>query len=298
MNRRPLVVGMPGSEPLANRLADALGGDIVDLETRRFPDDEVYLRLKTDPKGRSVLVVAALDRPDRKVLPMCFAADASRDLGATGVGLVCPYLPYMRQDMRFRAGEAVTSVTFARILSSTFDWLVTVDPHLHRYQDLGEIYRIPTRALPAAPLLADWIKTQVPRPLLVGPDEESRQWVAAVAAGAGAPHVVLAKQRLGDRDVRIEVPDLSAWSDRTPVLVDDIVSSARTMIEAAGQLTEAGLPRPVCVAVHALFAEDAYHSLAAVAGRVVTTNSVAHETNSIDIADLVADAVRASLGAV
>jgi len=297
MSRRPLLFSLPGSEPLADRLSDALGGEIGALETRRFPDDEVYLRLRTDPKGRSVVLVGALDRPDRKFLPLCFAADAARDLGAARVGLVCPYLPYLRQDMRFQVGEAITSVTFARMLSSAFDWLVTVDPHLHRYRDLGEIYRIPARALQAAPLLADWIRAEVPRPLLIGPDEESRQWVAAVADRADAPHVVLQKQRLGDRDVRIEVPDLATWIDRTPVLVDDIVSSARTMIEAAARLAEAGLRRPVCVAVHALFAQDAYQSLVAAAARVVTTNTVPHATNEIDVAPLIADAVRLMLGA-
>jgi len=296
MSRRPLVIALPGGEPLAADLAHALRGEVGGLETRRFPDEESYLRLKTDPKARTVVLVALLDRPDGKFLPLCFAADAARELGASRVGLVCPYLPYMRQDIRFREGEAVTSATFARMLSASVDWLVTVDPHLHRTHDLGKIYRIPARALQAAPLLADWIKAHVARPLLIGPDEESRQWVAAVAARAGAPHVVLAKRRLGDRDVRIEAPDLTGWTDRTPVLVDDIVSSARTMIEAAGRLAEAGLPRPVCVAVHALFAEEAYRALAAVAAQVVTANTVRHPTNAIDIAPLLAGAVEEMCG--
>lgn len=298
MTRPPLVIGMPGGETIAASLADALGGEAGEVETRRFPDDEIYLRLTTDPKDRSVVLVGPLDRPDDKFMRFCFAADAARDLGARRVGLVCPYLPYMRQDMRFKAGEAVTSVTFARMLSSCADWLVTVDPHLHRHRDLGEIYRIPTQALQAAPLLADWIRANVPRPLLIGPDAESRQWVAAVAARAGAPHVVLAKRRFGDRDVRIEVPDLAEWTDRTPVLVDDIVSSARTMIEAARRLAEAGLPRPVCVAVHALFAGDADRALAAVAARVVTTNTVRHVSNAIDIVPLLAAAVARFCGEI
>lgn len=291
MSPRPLVIALPGGERLAADLAAALSAEIGELETRRFPDGESYLRLKTDPKARSVVLVALLDRPDEKFLPLCFAADAARDLGASRVGLVCPYLPYMRQDMRFKEGEAVTSVSFARLLSSAFDWLVTVDPHLHRTRHLEEIYRIPARVLQAAPLLADWIKAHVSRPLLIGPDEESRQWVAAVAARAEAPHVVLAKERRGDRDVRIRAPDLTGWTDRTPVLVDDIVSSARTMIEAAGRLAEAGLPRPVCVAVHALFAEGADRALADVAAQVVTANTVRHASNAIDIAPLLAGAV-------
>lgn len=282
----PLVIAMPGNEALAAGIASAVAGELAAVETRRFPDDEIYLRLLADPKGRSTVVVAALDRPDGKLLRALFAAGAARDLGATRVGLVAPYLPYMRQDKRFKDGEAVTSVHFAHLISSAFDWLATVDPHLHRYHSLGEVYRMPAIALEAAPLLSAWIKAHVALPLLVGPDAESEQWVSAVAARAEAPYAVLSKERFGDRDVRIGAPDLSRWPGRTPVLVDDIISSARTMIETCRHMAAAGLPRPVCVAVHALFADDAYRALRQVAGRIATANTVPHESNAIDIAPL------------
>jgi ribose-phosphate pyrophosphokinase len=238
-----------------------------------------------------VAVICTLDRPDDKFLPLAFAAATARDLGADRVGLVAPYLAYMRQDRQFKEGEGITSAHFARLISSAFDWLVTVDPHLHRYRELGEIYRIPTVTLHAASLLSDWIKAHVQRPLLIGPDAESEQWVSAVAARAEAPHIVLRKERFGDRDVRVTVPDLARWSDRTPVLIDDIVSSARTMIEAARHLAAARLPRPVCVAVHALFSGDAYQSLRQAAALIATTNAVPHETNAIDIAPLFTSSV-------
>jgi ribose-phosphate pyrophosphokinase len=293
---RPMIIPMAGSEKLASGLAAVLAGEVAEIETRRFPDDEIYLRLGTDPAGRSVIVAGHLDRPDTKLLRALFTAGVARDLGAARVGLVVPYLPYMRQDRRFEEGEAVTSVHFAELLSSTFDWLATIDPHLHRYRSLDDVYRIPAVALHAAPLLSDWIGRQVPHPLLIGPDSESEQWVSEVARRAGAPHVVLAKDRFGDRDVRIAVPDLTAWAGRTPVLVDDIVSSARTLIEAARGIVAAGFPKPVCVAVHALFAEDSYRALSQVAQRGVSTNTVIHETNVIEIAPLFAGALGLCLG--
>lgn len=288
---RPLVIWLPGGEGLAARLADAIDGELGELETRRFPDEEVYLRFRTDPRNRRVVLICTLDRPDAKLLPLLFAATTAHELGAAQVGLIAPYLAYMRQDKRFKDGEAVTSLHFARLLSSAFDWLVTVDPHLHRYGDLREIYPIPAVALHAAPLLADWIRVNVPRPLLIGPDIESEQWVAAVATRAEAPHVVLRKERFGDRSVNVSVPDLGEWSDRTPVLVDDIVSSARTMIETARHLAAAGLSRPICVAVHALFSDESYRSLQEVAACIATANTVLHSTNAIDVAPLFIDGI-------
>lgn len=296
---RPLLVALRENEPLAKPLAEAIGAEIAHLEVRRFPDGETYLRYDTSPSGRPVALLCPLDRPDDKFLPLLFAAATARDLGAASVGLVSPYLPYMRQDRRFRPGEAVTSTYFAEILTRRVDWLVTVDPHLHRRSSLSEIYAKPAVALHAAPLIAAWIREAIDQPLLVGPDAESVQWVAAVARDAAAPHLVLQKIRRGDRDVEVSVPEVERWQGHTPVLVDDIVSTAHTMIETVGHLARAGMRPPVCIAVHGLFAGDAYRELLqAGASRVVTSNTIPHETNAIDVTTLLAEAVKEMLDSV
>ena len=203
----------------------------------------------------------------------------------------------MRQDRRFHEGEATTSATFARLLSGASDWLVTVDPHLHRHASLGELYSIPATAVHASRLLSLWIREHVRLPLLIGPDAESRQWVADVAAAVDAPFMILEKVRHGDRDVDVAAPDLARWGDRTPVLVDDIISTGRTMIETVGHLRRTPLSPPVCVGVHAVFAGDAFRELiAAGAGLVVTSNTIPHSSNAIDVTALLASAVAAIRG--
>ena len=290
----PLLVAFPGNERLAALLAPAIGAEIGKALLRRFPDGESYWRYGAPVAGRSVALLCALDRPDEKVLPLLFAAAAARDLKAARIGLVAPYLAYMRQDHRFQPGEAVTSNYFAKIVSAHFDWLVTVDPHLHRRGSLDEIYSVPARALHAAALIAQWISDNVETPLLIGPDRESEQWVAAVAHSAGAPHIVLRKLRRGDREVEVSVPALAQWRERTPVLVDDIISTGQTMIETVKQLKRAGLPPTVCIGVHGIFAGNALQELIqAGAGCVVTTNTIAHSSNGIDISGLLAEGVRA-----
>jgi len=288
-----LLVAMPGNERLARSLAQAVEAEPGQIELRRFPDGETYLRYLTSPEDRPVAILASLDQPDGRILPLLFAAKTARNLGARSIGLVCPYLPYMRQDRRFKPGEAVTSAHFASIISPAFDWLVTIDPHLHRRSSLSEIYTIPATALHAAPLIAGWIRQSVDRPLLIGPDAESEQWVAAVARNVGAPHVVLEKIRHGDRDVEVTVPDVDRWLENTPVLVDDIVSTARTMIETLDHLERAHMRPAVCVAVHGIFSGNAYQELLkAGVERVVTCNTIPHESNAIDVTDLLAKAVR------
>jgi ribose-phosphate pyrophosphokinase len=288
----PLIwIAMPGNEELGGRLSALTRGELATLETRQFPDGESYLRLRTDVSNRQVAVLCTLDHPDGKFLPMIYAAATARDLGAVRVGLVAPYLAYMRQDRRFKDGEAVTSAYFARLVSANFDWLITVDPHLHRHASLDEIYTIPSRVVLAEAGMAAWIGGHVAQPLIVGPDGESEQWVSRIGAQVGCPHVILTKRRLGDRQVALDLPDLSAVRGRKPVLVDDIISTATTIAEAARLLTAAGMARPICVGIHGLFAGGSFKTLAAVAESVVTTNTVAHPSNAIDLSAQIAAAV-------
>lgn len=289
-----LILPMPGNESFARSLAKAGKWELGAIETRQFPDGESYIRILSDVADKSVDLVCTLARPDDGFLRLVFTADAARALGAREVTLIAPYLAYMRQDRRFQPGEAVTSRSFARLLSSSFDRLVTVDPHLHRYPALSSLYTIPTDTLHAAPLLATWISAEVQDPLLIGPDEESEQWVSAIAARIGAPHAVLRKIRHGDRDVDIELPDLAQWRTHRPVLVDDIASSGRTLIEAARKLNLQGFARPDAAVVHGVFAEDSYQRLAELCDRIVSTDSVPHASNKISLARLIADAVASS----
>jgi ribose-phosphate pyrophosphokinase len=284
-----LFLPLPGNEAQARTLADLSGGELGSVTVQRFPDGETYVRVATAVENREIALVSSLHRPDDKLLPLIFVAETARELGAVSIGLVAPYLAYLRQDRRFQEGEGVTSRYFARLLSESFDWLVTIDPHLHRLPSLGAVYAIPSRVLHAAPYVSAWIKENVPEALLVGPDSESAQWVEAVAQAAGAPFVILEKVRRGDRDVEVSVPQVGRWRDRTPVLVDDIISTGRTMIETVGHLRRAGLRAPVCIGVHAVFAEHSYQDLlAAGTASVVTCNSITHPSNRIDVMPLLA----------
>jgi ribose-phosphate pyrophosphokinase len=291
--REPLVVALPADAAFAERLAAAADAEFSDVETHEFPDGETCVRLTTDCSLRDVAIVCTLHRPNGLALPILFLADAARRAGASRVGLVAPYLAYMRQDAEFHPGEAVTSRSFAAFLSRGIDWLVTVDPHLHRIGRLSDIYDIPAIALHASSEIGEWIAAHVLSPVVIGPDRESAQWARGIAETAGAPWLVADKLRRGDARVEVTVPGLARFRDSTPVLVDDIISTGRTMMAAATHLTRSLSRQPVCVGVHGIFAHGAYDGLlAAGAARVVTTNTIPHPSNAIDVVPLLARALR------
>lgn len=290
MNR--VLLPLEPQRALAEAMAPSIGARVGRLDWRRFPDRESLVTIDEALKGADVAIVASLHHPDEMALALRFAAATAREFGARSVGLVAPYLAYMRQDTRFHPGEAVSAPLFARFLEESFDWLVTADPHLHRIADLPGLYRIPARRVATAALVADWIRENVANAIVIGPDGESSQWVTDIADRAGVPHQVLEKTRRGDRDVEVSLPDLAFARGRTPVVVDDIVSSGRTVIETLGHLRKLGMPAAVLIAIHAVFADDAYEQvLAAGVLRVVSTDSIKHSSNAISLAPLLAEAI-------
>lgn len=285
------VIAIPGSDVHAQKLARALDAELVVPALRRFPDGEIFVRLPRVAE-HVVLCGSLYPAPAERFMELAMVAGTARDLGAARVGLVAPYLAFMRQDIAFADGEGVTARYFAKLVSSVIDWMVTVDPHLHRLPSLANVYSIPTAIAHAAPVIAEWVRREVHQPVLVGPDAESEQWVAAVAEACGAPFEICAKTRRGDRDVSVELRGRS-WNGHTPVLVDDIVSTGKTMIAATRTLRAAGSAPPLCIAIHAVFA-DALHAELAAAGAagIVTCNTIPHASNQICVAAPIADAVR------
>lgn len=285
---QPSFIAMPGNEPRAARLAALTGGEVCALEMHTFPDGETCPRLMQSVSGGSIAIVCTLNQPNEKFMPLVFAAEAAREQGARKIGLIAPYLAYMRQDMAFQPGEAITSRTFACLVSRTFDWLITVDPHLHRTHSLSEIYSIPTRTLHAGLAIAAWIKENVTHPFLIGPDEESRQWVAEVAARCHASFAILSKERLGDRDVLTATDHLSLPDNATPVLLDDIVSSGGTMVETIRSIRPQTSRPPIIVAIHGVFAPGAERAIRETGARLITSNSVPGVHAAIDVDGLIA----------
>ncbi|MDJ0522884.1 MAG: ribose-phosphate diphosphokinase [Planctomycetota bacterium] len=291
-SERPAVLfAFDEQADLGRRIARRLGWSFRGIDVHYFPDGESLVRLKGSPGRRPAAVLRSLDHPNQKLLEVIMALETVRREGATRRILVAPYVGYMRQDAIFRPGEALSQAVIGKLLGRCSERIVTVDAHLHRVSNLWAIFRRPGSNLHAAPLFAPRLRS-LQDPLLIGPDEESAPWIAALASASRVKGVTARKKRQDDEHVAVKVPDGVRIKGRDLVFFDDVVSTGNTAI-ALAKVVRRKKPRSMRLfATHAVFAGDAEERIrAAGIEEIVSSNSISHPTNGVDLAGPLAEAL-------
>ncbi len=262
------------------------------LETGNFPDGELYLRFMDEVAGKRVVLVQSMHpQPNDALVSVLFAARTAKELGAEKVTAVIPYLGYMRQDNRFNSGECVSNRVMATFLNQVVDRIVTIDPHMHRVKALEDLFHIERKKLSANEEIAKHIKSKfsAKASVVAGPDIESSQWAKAIADSIGFESVIFMKERFSSRHVKISVTREPEWKGKDVIIVDDIISSGHTMIEAVKEVRKRK-PRAIhVICVHPIFVENAYAKILRAGARsIVSCNTILHNSNAIDLSGLIA----------
>jgi len=294
-----LITSCGNSEKIAKSVAKSLHVPYSPLSISAFPDGDLYLKFNTAVKGKTVVIVNSFQpHSNDSLFKTIFAAETAKDLGAKKVILAAPYLAFMRQDIRFHPGEAISSKIMAKHLSMCIDKIITIDGHLHRYRTLDALFHIPGKDLTANPLIADYIKKNIKKDtVIVGPDWESFQWAERIARKIGTPVTVFEKKRSSSRKVSEKMIKPIPLKGKHVIIVDDIISTGHTVIEAAKLAYAQGAKDVSTIAVHGLFVENAMAKLKkAKVNPIITTNCIEHTTNKIDVSSLIVEALRLRKG--
>ena len=290
-----VVHAFPDEVGPARSLAKALGAPLALVDTHAFPDGEIITYVPTP--ATTTIVYRSLNRPNPKLVELMLAQDAWWRAGAERLILVAPYLCYMRQDAVTRPGAPISQQAVGAFLARRFDRVVTVDPHLHRTPDLATVLPgIEATCVSASAALAGWIAGLPADVVLAGPDAESRQWVEPMALADGRPWLVMDKERTGDREVGVRLPDGTDVSGRPVVLIDDVCSTGATLIAAARELRSRGSGPVRAFVTHALFDDAAAQDMReAGVEDIASTDSVVHPSNETPLAGLLAAALQQDL---
>lgn len=288
----PSIYTFPTYKQQGQELAKALDFPSHDISIHHFPDKESLVTLPEN-KTDHVIFYLSLDYPNNKLIELLLASKTVRKQGCKHLSLVAPYLSYMRQDMSFHSGEVISQQVIGQWLSELFDDVITVDPHLHRINSLDSV--IPdtnSLSVTACHDLGKFVKSLNKNVHLLGPDEESLQWVKQVAEISGASYSVATKKRHSDTNVNIQLPEHN-YKNQHIILIDDVISTGHTVAQTATQLYTAGADQVDVLVTHALFTKDAMDTLlSANIKNIWSSDSITHKTNHISLTNLLAETIK------
>ena len=286
----------PASVELGNKLAEELGVKTVPVEAKSFSDGESYIRISGDVENEKVVVVQSTYPPQNThLVQLLQLLDAARDMKASEVIAVVPYLAYSRQDKRFRPGEAVSVGTIIRLIEATgVNSLFTVDVHTEK---ILELFRIHAHNVSATPALGEYFaKLGLKEPYVFAPDEGALARAKSLAGCLNADYSSFQKQR--DRvsgAIKTSVKEFEV-KDRDAIIVDDIISTGSTIANAASMLHDQNARRIYVACTHPLLLSGAKdRMMSAGVHEIVGTDCVASEVSRVSVASVVAQSLRKTM---
>ncbi len=296
-----IVLGGSRGEHLAIELSHILNVKLGDIEVKKFPDGETYIRVHEDVEGRTVIYVNSLQRdPNEAIIETLYTLDTLVDLGAKEVHAVIPYMAYARQDERFNPGEAVSILSLAKLFKALkIKAIYTIDMHLHRITDPTKVFGSNFYNLTGVRELAKYVKKhhKIENTVVIGPDEEALQWAKIMAEELGGlEYTTLEKKRLSAEEVVIEAKGVDV-KEKNVIIVDDIISTGGTIVEAVKALNKLGAKDIIVTCVHPLLVGRALYRLLRLGLKdLVGTNTVLSPISKVSVAPAIAEALRKNLG--
>jgi len=288
------------SANIAEMLTGALGADLGRLEVRRFPDEETYVRVLDDVKGKHVIYVQSTAPPqDTCLVELFISLDTFRRLKAKRVDVIVPYLAYARQDKEFNKGEAISACTVAKILNAVgVDRLYTLDIHLYRRLGPFSLYGVKAYNLSAGRALASYVKSNLGTEALttIIPDRGHTPLADMIRDIVGDHFVFLRKKRKTGWEYPKIYERTADLQGKDVVIFDDILGTGGTILKATQFAVAKGARKVIVAVTHALFISNARDRLReAGVSQIVTTDSILQPESVIPIAPIIAEYLKSKI---
>lgn len=290
---KPLILA--GSQGvLAVKVSKLTGFPMGYIQVEKLPDGEKYVRLSSKVEGKDVFLFNSFaNNPDEMLIETIFLIETIAEYNARSINCIFPYFPYSRQDKRFIEGEAISLKIVSKLFRNLeIDRMFVFDFHLHRIGNLTELFGVEVVNLTAMGKLAKYSMRFGDKLLVVAPDEEAVQWAKVFAEEINSDYIYFKKIRVDAENVIIssQPPDVEG---RDAIIVDDMISTGGTVIQALRVLKQGGCNKVFAACTHAILAKDALkRMLEAGIEDMVASDTILSPISHVTVSDLIADAIR------
>jgi len=281
-----LIIGGSASQKLAAKVAWALDKNLIPIETRRFPDGERYIRIKDDVPKEVVVVQSTGYPQDENLMELFLLLKNLKSLGVERIRVVIPYFGYGRQECRFKSGEAISAVIIAELLEAAgASEIYSVNLH---EKNIKQFFNIPVYEISAMPIIANYINETIEDPIIIGPDKGALGFAEEISDILNCECDYLEKIRLSPEKVETKLKNLDVLN-RNVVIIDDIISTGGTIVNASKILRDLGANKVVVGCVHPVLVEDALLKIfAAGVDDVFATDTLKSDVSTISVASAIA----------
>ena len=282
---------------LAEEIADRLGTPLCAVAISRFPDGEIFVHIEESVRGADAFVIQPTCPPvNENLMELLIMIDALKRASAGRITAVIPYYGYARQDRKHIGRVPITAKLVANLIEAAgADRVLTLDLHAGQIQGF---FDIPVDNLTIDPIFISYFREEGladEDTVIVSPDLGAVKRARAIAEGLGLPLAIIEKRRATSD--RVQSLNLIGEVRRRAIIIDDIISTGGTVLEASKLLERAGVEEVHAAFTHGIFAGNALERLRASPLREVTvTNSIPPPSDSIikvvPITALLAEAIR------
>ena len=273
------IIGGTASKTIAEDLSKSLDMPLAETTSKRFPDDELYVRILDDLSGEEVIIVQTT-YPDPNIIELFLLQDAVKEADAKEVTVVIPYFGYARQDTKFEEGEAISARAIANLISVHADKIITVDPHKEHILDF---FTVPAFSCSAVEELSKYLKEK-DIDMILAPDKGALEKAKQASRFIGCDFDHMEKTRIDGTTVQIKPKKLQT-NGKNVAIIDDIISTGGTMVKSIKELKKHGAKKVFVSCTHGLFACNAIKKLtSAGCDEIIATDTIKGDFSKVKIA--------------
>ena len=272
------IVGGTASKSVAEDLSKQLDAKLANTISKRFPDDEFYVRILDDISGEHVIIVQTT-YPDNNTVELFLLQNAVEESGAKEISVVIPYFGYARQDSKFQEGEPISAKALANLISLNADQVITVDPHKEHILDF---FSTSAFSCSAVPELAKYLKEKEIN-MVLAPDKGALERAKQASEIIDCDFDYMEKRRIDGETIEIKPKKLDA-NNKNVAIIDDIISTGGTMAKSINQLKKHGAKNVFVACTHGLFAGDAVKKLVnSGCNEIISTDTIQSDFSKVKI---------------